>query len=174
MGNSFWILFAALNNLKPWHLTIAEVKVFSYSLCVTFCPLHYGVINGHRALDVTEKCLKVVWSHVLFPPWKCNTRYAILFFVPGDFQNKTWAPKWNWALKPATEKQPSARPLATIRAAANGGAGGRLFLSRRRGFTINMSASLAKDEGLFSRRTGCHLADGKWPLFPLDFYSAMS
>ena len=111
MGNSFWILFAALNNLKPWHLTIAEVKVFSYSLCVTFCPLHYGVINGHRALDVTEKCLKVVWSHVLFTPWKCNARYVILYFVLGDFQNRTWAPNWNWAFKPATEKQPSGLKL---------------------------------------------------------------
>ena len=107
MGNSFWILFAALNNLKPLNLTIAEVNVFSYSLCETVCPLHYGVINRHWALDVTEKCLRVVWSHVLFPPRKCNTRCANLFFAPGNLQNRTWAPNWNRALKPTTEERPS-------------------------------------------------------------------
>ena len=111
MGNSFWILFAALNNLKPLNLTIAEVNVFSYSLCETVCPLHYGVINRHWALDVTEKCLRVVWSHVLFPPRKCNTRCANLFFAPGNLQNRTWAPNWNRALKPTTEERPSERNL---------------------------------------------------------------
>ena len=28
-------------------------------------------------------------------------------FIPGVFQNRTWAPNGNWALKPATEKRPS-------------------------------------------------------------------
>ena len=115
MGNSFWILFAALNNLKPLNLTIAEVNVFSYSLCETVCPLHYGVINRHWALDVTEKCLRVVWSHVLFPPRKCNTRCANLFFAPGNLQNRTWAPNWNRALKPTTEERPSGQDFLAFR-----------------------------------------------------------
>ena len=56
---------------------------------------------------MTDKCLKVVWSHVLFTPLKCNARYVIIYFALGDFQNRTWAPKWNWALKLATDKWPS-------------------------------------------------------------------
>ena len=86
---------------------MAKGKVISYSLSVNNCPLHHGVINGHRALGVTDKCFKVVWSRVLFLNWKRNTRYANLLFVLGDFQNRKWAPNWNWALKPATEKRPS-------------------------------------------------------------------
>ena len=86
---------------------MARGKVISYSLSVNNCLLHHGVINGHRALGVTDKCFKVLWSRVLFLPWKRNTRYANLLFVLGDFQNRKWAPNWNWALKPATDKRPS-------------------------------------------------------------------